>query len=136
MFFVSIIGFIFSAEKNFCKANLTSEICSNPFFKVCLVSALVIGFFLAFVGLIIVIYTKKDSNAKVIILQPTRYYSNNSEQFLKKQDESVLENSRLQSNSQQHQRKNESEPLKKEKEDTIDMNEYNYVRNNSLISRE
>lgn len=61
---IGLIGLLLLFESNLC--NL-AQTCSNALLKVCSVCGLVIGIVLIFLGLVIVVYTKKDGNTKVII---------------------------------------------------------------------
>ena len=129
LFLSSIFGFVFFSEI-FVEKNLCSlvHVCSSSLLRVCMVSAFVIGSFLAFIGVIIVIYIKKDSTASVIVLS-SKYLENYEE---KKQPPPPQPQPQ-----QQHfhhiQHQIESLPLKKE--DTIDMNEYNFERTDSVLNR-
>ena len=127
LFLSSILGFVFLSEI-FVEKNLCGLVhaCSSSLLRVCMVSAFVIGSFLAFIGVIIVIYIKKDSTASVIVLS-SKYLENYEE---KKQPQPQPQQQHFH-HIQQHQ--NESLPLKKE--DTIDMNEYNFERTDSLLNR-
>jgi len=65
----SFIGFLLLFEESLCNMALT---CSNPLIKLASVSFLVIGVVLAFFGFVIVIYTKKDRDADIIITTEKR----------------------------------------------------------------
>ena len=89
------------------------DLCYDSLFKMGMVSAVVIGFFLTFIGLTIIIYIKRDSTASVIVM-PSKYISSsnmNSKTHDSKQNSSVYDKKSL------------------KKEDTIDMNEYNFEEN-------
>ena len=60
----SVAGFLFTFEASVCER---VETCYNPLLSISTISALVIGIVVILVGLIIVIYTKKDENASVIV---------------------------------------------------------------------
>jgi hypothetical protein len=60
----SFVCFFLLLEKNLC---LIAQTCENQLVKISAVMALVFGIVFAFIGFVIVIYSKKDINAKVII---------------------------------------------------------------------
>lgn len=65
----SFVGFLLLFEESLCNMALT---CSNPMIKLASVTFLVIGVVLAFFGFVIVIYTKKDRDADIIITTEKR----------------------------------------------------------------
>jgi uncharacterized membrane-anchored protein YhcB (DUF1043 family) len=65
----SFAGFLLLFEESLCNMALT---CSNPMIKLASVTFLVIGVVLAFFGFVIVIYTKKDRDAEIIITTEKR----------------------------------------------------------------
>lgn len=108
----SLLFFIFLIDENLC--DLLS-ICSDSFLnKLSAVSALVCGFFLLIVGITIIIYIEKE--VKVIKIQSSFLHDNH---LTKKYEEQTVQTPVL------------SEKLPLKREETIDMNEYNYDINDS-----
>jgi hypothetical protein len=60
----SVASFVLVYEKSLCQV---TDMCDNQLMKISAVMALVFGIVFAFIGFVIVVYSKKDINAKVII---------------------------------------------------------------------
>ncbi len=67
---LSILGFILLFDNNLCQS---LETCQNGLIQIGSVSNLVIGVVVTLIGIVIIIYSKKDSKTKVIIATGKRF---------------------------------------------------------------
>jgi hypothetical protein len=107
MLLTSVVGFLFLFEDTLCARFAT---CSHPLLKLYAISALVIGCVLIFIGIVIVVYNKKD--VKVIVTSAKNFdkivhYKEKQQQHHQKHHHQTTTSNR----SPQHQQSTDSSTL-------------------------